>query len=139
MGSLLPLCSLAGTLLVYVTAPSAGVADSLAIAVAATRLSACVPGSVLPAWAHLLFSAVLAGILVVYVTAPSAEVADSLATALVESQLVACVNIVPGLTSIYTWKVKAELCCDSIVAFIHGHKVCFRLVFKAPPACNHVR
>jgi hypothetical protein len=50
----------------------------------------------------------LAGILVVYVTAPSAEVADSLATALVESQLVACVNIVPGLTSVYTWKVGAE-------------------------------
>jgi periplasmic divalent cation tolerance protein len=42
---------------------------------------------------------------VVYVTAPSAEVADSLATALVQSQLVACVNIVPGLTSVYTWKV----------------------------------
>jgi hypothetical protein len=62
------------------------------------------PRSLLPA---CLFSlhVHLAGILVVYVTAPSAEVADSLATALVESRLVACVNIVPGLTSVYTWKV----------------------------------
>lgn len=40
-----------------------------------------------------------------YVTAPNAEVADTLASALVEQQLVACVNIVPGLTSVYTWKV----------------------------------
>ncbi|WIA44510.1 hypothetical protein OEZ86_007249 [Tetradesmus obliquus] len=48
------------------------------------------------------------GVLVVYVTAPSAEVADSLASALVEGKLAACVNIVPGLTSVYSWKGKIE-------------------------------
>ncbi|KAF6255967.1 hypothetical protein COO60DRAFT_1531576 [Scenedesmus sp. NREL 46B-D3] len=48
------------------------------------------------------------GILVVYVTAPSADVAGSLAAALVDRQLAACVNILPGVTSVYSWKGKVE-------------------------------
>ncbi|KAF8060291.1 PHB6 [Scenedesmus sp. PABB004] len=48
------------------------------------------------------------GVVVVYVTTPSAEVADSLATALVGVRLAACVNLVPGVTSVYTWKGKLE-------------------------------
>jgi len=45
---------------------------------------------------------------VVFSTAPSAEVAKTLARHLVEAKLAACCNIVPGLTSIYTWKGKVE-------------------------------
>ncbi len=37
-------------------------------------------------------------------TAPSAEVAEQLARALVEEGLAACVNVVPGVTSYYSWK-----------------------------------
>ena len=47
----------------------------------------------------------LPGVLVVYVTAPSADVAGSIAEQLVNSKLAACVNILPGITSVYTWKV----------------------------------
>ena len=47
---------------------------------------------------------------VVYVTAPS-EVARSLARHLVEAtpqRFAACVNLLPGVTSIYSWKGKTE-------------------------------
>ena len=40
-------------------------------------------------------------------TAPEAE-AESLAEKIVSSQLAACVNIVPAVTSVYTWKGKVE-------------------------------
>ncbi len=47
---------------------------------------------------------------VVYCTAPSPEVARSLAKHLVEEpqRLAACVNLLPGVTSIYSWKGKVE-------------------------------
>lgn len=47
---------------------------------------------------------------VVYCTTPSIAVARSLARHLVEEpqKLAACVNVVPGLTSIYSWKGKVE-------------------------------
>ena len=40
---------------------------------------------------------------------PSQEVADKLAGHLVENKLAACVNIIPGLTSVYSWKGKIEV------------------------------
>ncbi len=48
---------------------------------------------------------------VVYCTTPNAEVARSLARHLVSSEtqrLAACVNILPGVTSIYSWKGTVE-------------------------------
>jgi uncharacterized protein involved in tolerance to divalent cations len=56
-------------------------------------------------------------VLVVYVTAPNADVAGSIAEQLVGSKLVACVNILPGITSIYTWKVGSSL----------AYSTCFQL------------
>lgn len=43
---------------------------------------------------------------VAFVTTPSTEVAKKIANVLLENKLCACVNIVPGITSLYTWKVK---------------------------------
>jgi periplasmic divalent cation tolerance protein len=45
---------------------------------------------------------------IVLVTAPSPEVAQQLAYGLVTERLAACVNVVPGVTSIYTWEGKVE-------------------------------
>jgi len=45
---------------------------------------------------------------VVYCTTPSNEVAVAIAESLVPGRLAACVNIVGGISSIYTWK--GELC-----------------------------
>lgn len=45
---------------------------------------------------------------VCYVTAPSAAVAEAIAARIVTSRAAACVNIVPGVTSVYTWQGKVE-------------------------------
>ncbi|MGQ9843478.1 MAG: divalent-cation tolerance protein CutA [Spirochaetota bacterium] len=47
---------------------------------------------------------------VIFCTVPNNEVGLDIANTLVSKQLAACVNIVPGLTSIYTWEGK--LCND---------------------------
>jgi len=41
-------------------------------------------------------------------TCPAGETAESLARFLVEQRLAACVNIVPGVTSVYTWEGALE-------------------------------
>ncbi|XP_056371996.1 protein CutA homolog [Oenanthe melanoleuca] len=43
-----------------------------------------------------------------FVTCPNLSVATELARALVQHRLAACVNIVPGVTSVYTWQGKLE-------------------------------
>ncbi|MFC1997139.1 divalent-cation tolerance protein CutA [Chloroflexota bacterium] len=54
--------------------------------------------------------------LTVFVTAPSTEEGGKIARTLVSEKLAACVNIVPGITSIYTWD--AEVCEDNEVLLI---------------------
>eukprot|EP00755_Sulcionema_specki_P028891 Sspe_Gene.90924::Locus_62410_Transcript_1_1_Confidence_1.000_Length_788::g.90924::m.90924/K03926/cutA; periplasmic divalent cation tolerance protein len=44
------------------------------------------------------------GYSVVWVTAPSEEVAEQLAKGLVNDRHAACVNILPKITSVYSWK-----------------------------------
>uniref|UniRef100_A0A0K0FY97 Novel protein (inferred by orthology to a zebrafish protein) n=1 Tax=Strongyloides venezuelensis TaxID=75913 RepID=A0A0K0FY97_STRVS len=46
---------------------------------------------------------------VVYVTVPKMEIAKTIARSVVEEKLAACVNIVPGITSIYSWKGNIEV------------------------------
>jgi len=53
---------------------------------------------------------------VIFCTVPHKEVGLDIANTLVSKQLAACVNIVPGLTSIYTWK--DELCNDQELLLI---------------------
>ncbi|XP_054663665.1 protein CutA isoform X1 [Grus americana] len=43
-----------------------------------------------------------------FVTCPNETVAKELGRAMVEKRLAACVNILPHVTSIYTWKGKVE-------------------------------
>jgi len=54
--------------------------------------------------------------LTVFVTAPSVEDGSQIARILVKEKLAACVNILPGITSIYTWN--SEICEDSEVLLI---------------------
>ena len=49
-----------------------------------------------------------AKILVVLITAPSREVAKRIAEKLIEEKLAACVNLIPGISSLYTWE--GQLC-----------------------------
>lgn len=45
---------------------------------------------------------------IIFCTYPDRESAERTARLLVEKRLAACVNILPGLTSIYTWQEKIE-------------------------------
>ena len=47
-------------------------------------------------------------LLVVLTTAPDQRLAEHLAATLVEEKLAACVNILPPMTSVYSWKGKIE-------------------------------
>lgn len=46
----------------------------------------------------------MTGAVVALSTVATREAAESIARALVERRLCACVNIVPGVTSVYSWK-----------------------------------
>lgn len=46
--------------------------------------------------------------LIVLCTAPDQSAAEHIAGALVDERLAACVNILPGVTSIYSWQGKRE-------------------------------
>jgi len=41
-------------------------------------------------------------------TCPDQKTAEAIATILVEEKLAACINILPGITSIYTWQDQVE-------------------------------
>jgi len=41
-------------------------------------------------------------------TCPDQKTAEAIATILVEEKLAACINILPGITSIYTWQGQVE-------------------------------
>lgn len=44
--------------------------------------------------------------IVVLITAPSREEAEAVGQSLVESRLAACANLLPGITSIFSWEGK---------------------------------
>jgi len=46
-------------------------------------------------------------------TVPSVEVGEQIANALLVNKLAACVNIMPSVTSLYTWK--GDICSDNEV------------------------
>ena len=54
--------------------------------------------------------------LVVFVTTPTKEVGEQIAKSLVEAQLAACVNLLPEITSIYTWE--GEVCHEAEVMMV---------------------
>ncbi len=54
-------------------------------------------------------------LLVVLVTVPDKEVADSLSKTLVEERLVACAQVLPGITSHYSWEGQLECSAEVLV------------------------
>ena len=56
-------------------------------------------------------------VLVVFCTFPDLARARESGTALVDSQLAACVNLLPGVTSIYTWQGATEHAEEVLAVF----------------------
>ena len=54
-------------------------------------------------------------VFVFFITVDDASVADKIARALVSERLAACVNIVPGVTSHYTWKGSLETASEHLL------------------------
>jgi periplasmic divalent cation tolerance protein len=67
--------------------------------------------------------------IMVYCTCPSEQVATEIGKALVREQLAACVNVVPGITSIYSWKGNMEQDIESL-ALIKTRLSCFKALQK---------
>lgn len=54
---------------------------------------------------------------IIYTTLNNLETAETLATQAVQEKLSACVNIIPKVTSIYTWENKIEKSAECILLF----------------------
>ena len=53
--------------------------------------------------------------IIVFCTAPNEPTGKTIATELVGSKLAACVNILPGLTSVYSWKDNIETDSEALL------------------------
>jgi periplasmic divalent cation tolerance protein len=58
---------------------------------------------------------------IIFCTCPDKDTATTLARLLVESRLAACVNIMPGLTSVYSWQGQIESAEEHLL-LIKAHK-----------------
>ena len=87
---------------------TAATTAAVAVAAAAAVTAACL-------WRSAASKA-QTGVAVTLVTAPDGATARSVAKALVEAQAAACVNILPGLSSVYSWE--GEIHEDSEVLLV---------------------
>jgi periplasmic divalent cation tolerance protein len=60
--------------------------------------------------------------LVAFVTCPP-DKAEGIAASIVESRLAACVNILPGITSVYTWEGKLNKDSESLLVIKTNRKI----------------
>lgn len=58
---------------------------------------------------------------IILCTCPDKDIAEKLARLLVASNKAACVNILPGITSVYTWKCQIESAQEHLL-LIKAHK-----------------
>lgn len=55
--------------------------------------------------------------MMIFCTCPSYAVAEEIAKKVIEAKLAACANIIPGLTSVYTWEGKTEISSEVQLLF----------------------
>ncbi len=59
--------------------------------------------------------------LIIFCTCPDKDTAEKIARLLVANNKAACVNILPGITSVYTWKDQVESAQEHLL-LIKAHK-----------------
>lgn len=62
-------------------------------------------------------------------TCPDKRTAENIARQLVNDKLAACVNILPGMTSVYTWKEQTEAAEEHLL-LIKANKACYQAIEK---------
>jgi periplasmic divalent cation tolerance protein len=67
---------------------------------------------------------------ITFTTCKDARQAKAIARALVKEKLAACVNIVPGITSVYTWEGKAEEASEVLLLIKSRSALSKRLVAR---------
>ncbi len=66
----------------------------------------------------------------IFCTCPDRETAEIIAKRLVAGRLAACVNILPGLTSIYTWQDRVETAEEHLL-LIKSTRDCYPAIEQA--------
>ncbi len=69
-------------------------------------------------------------VIVTFCTCPDQATADIIAHHLVENRMAACVNIVPGLTSVYSWQGQVETVQEHLL-LIKSSASAYRLIETA--------
>ncbi len=67
---------------------------------------------------------------IIFCTCPDKDTAEKIARLLVEHNRAACVNILPGITSIYTWKGQTESAQEHLL-LIKAHKNQYQAIESA--------
>ncbi|MDD5323292.1 MAG: divalent-cation tolerance protein CutA [Methylococcales bacterium] len=66
---------------------------------------------------------------IILCTCPDQNTAESIARLLVKDKLAACVNILPSITSIYTWHEQIESAQEHLL-LIKANKTCYQMIEK---------
>ncbi len=72
--------------------------------------------------------------LIIFCTCPDKDTAEKIARLLVASNKAACVNILPGITSIYTWQGQVESAEEHLL-LIKAHKDHYQAIETT--ICDH--
>ena len=64
---------------------------------------------------------------IIFSTCPDFKIAEDLARALIEKKVAACVNILPSITSVYSWQGKVEM-DQEVLLMIKTRRECFESV-----------
>ncbi|MGZ4967923.1 MAG: divalent-cation tolerance protein CutA [Methylobacter sp.] len=64
---------------------------------------------------------------IIFCTCPDKNTAETIARLLVTNNEAACVNILPGITSIYTWQGQIESAEEHLL-LIKAHKDCYQAI-----------
>ena len=65
--------------------------------------------------------------LIIFCTCPDKDTAEKIARRLVETNKAACVNILPGITSVYSWKGQVESTTEQLL-LIKAHNNNYELI-----------
>ena len=77
-----------------------------------------------------MYTLIMTQVIATFCTCPDKETAEKIARLLVESSLAACVNILPNLTSVYSWQGQIESAEEHLL-IIKSHQAAYKAIETA--------